>query len=67
MDDRYVSIGDLLSFSIYVTNAKGNVLVYTDLGLPNEAIFSQQTFSWIPNQVGIYLVTFIVSDYKSLD
>jgi PKD repeat protein len=34
--------------------------------LSDSAVFDEQVFSWTPQQPGIYQVTFIVSDYKSL-
>ena len=67
IEDKHINIGQLLNFSISATDNDGDELIYLALGLPEGAIFEEQIFSWIPEQAGIYQVTFIVSDNKSLD
>lgn len=49
-------------------DADGDALEYSALGLPEDALFFEQVFSWTPGleQGGIHWVTFVVSDYKSL-
>ena len=67
IDDQYATVGELLSFSVTASDGDDNELVFIALDLPEDAEFSGEIFSWAPEQTGTYLITFIVSDYKSLD
>ncbi|MBN2591384.1 MAG: endo-1,4-beta-xylanase [Sedimentisphaerales bacterium] len=67
VEDQYISSGSELSFSLSAIDTDSDELVYMVLGLSEGAEFSDQTFTWTPEQMGVYSVTFIVSDYKSLD
>jgi len=62
--DKSVKEGETLSFTISATDPDDDVLVYSAENLPSGATFQDQTFSWTPThqQVGIYQVTFNVSD-----
>ena len=64
---RHVTINNPLSFTVFAIEYDGDELVYMALGLPEGAEFSEQTFTWTIEQTGTYFVTFVVSDYKSLD
>ena len=65
--DMHIDTGELLIFPVSAFDSDNDELTYEALGLPNEAQFSEQIFSWTPKQTGTYFVTFIVSDYKSMD
>jgi len=67
IDDQYIAVDNELSFSVSALDNDGDELTYMALCLPAGAIFNEQIFSWIPEQVSIYQVIFIVSDHKSLD
>ncbi|MBN2589977.1 MAG: right-handed parallel beta-helix repeat-containing protein [Sedimentisphaerales bacterium] len=67
IEDQYINVGNELSFIVSATDTDSDELVFMSLGLPEGAEFTNQTFIWTPEQAGIFLVTFIVSDYKSLD
>jgi hypothetical protein len=67
IEDKYITINNLLSFTVSASDNDNDEIVYKALGLPEGAEFSEQTFDWTPEQAGTYPVTFIVSDYKSLD
>ena len=64
--NKHVSTGNLLEFVITVNNIDGNKLFFSAENLPNGATFDINThkFNWIPGseQIGIYDVTFYVSD-----
>jgi predicted outer membrane repeat protein len=66
IEDQHVIAGNEVSFSISAIDTNGDELTYKALGLPEDAEFSNQIFSWTPEQAGEYSVIFIVSDYKSL-
>lgn len=67
IEDQNAYVGNELSFSVSAIDDDGDGLTYLALGLPDGALFYEQLFIWTPEQVGTYLVTFVVSDYKSLD
>ncbi len=58
--------GQLLQFTVYASDPNGDFLTYSAFNLPSGASFndSTKTFIWYPsqNQVGIYTITFRVSD-----
>ena len=56
-----------MRFTVTATDNNGDDLTYLALGLPDGAIFEDQIFNWTPAHPGKYSVTFVVSDYKSLD
>jgi GH35 family endo-1,4-beta-xylanase len=66
IENKNVTTGDLISFAVSASDTDGDELVYLAAGLPVGADFTEQIFTWTPEQAGIYPVTFIVSDYKSL-
>ena len=65
--DQNIIAGSELNFSISAIDADSDELFYIALGLPEGAGFTNQTFTWTPEQAGTYPITFIVSDYMSLD
>ena len=67
IEDQYIAINNPLSFTVSALDNDGDELIYMALGLPEGAEFSEQIFTWTPEQAGTYFVTFIVSDYKSLN
>jgi internalin A len=67
IDEQIASVGNELSFTVSAIDSDGDELVYIATGLPEGAEFKEQDFKWTPEQAGTYFVTFIVSDYKSLD
>jgi hypothetical protein len=56
-----------LHFTVSAVDIDGDTLVYAVAGLPNGAVFTENKFEWTPEVAGLYEVTFIVSDNKSLD
>ena len=68
---RTTSVGQILAFSLFGTDAEGDVLTYTATGLPVGALFDTEigAFTWTPqdNQIGSYDVTFSVSDGQLRD
>jgi subtilisin family serine protease len=56
-----------LQFNVSAVDTDGDTLVYAVAGLPEGAVFSENKFEWIPEAAGLFEVTFIVSDNKSLD
>lgn len=66
VDDKTVTEGDLLTFTVNATDPENNSLTYSTGTLPNGAEFNPttRTFSWIPNsnQEGEYTIEFIVND-----
>ena len=67
IQEQYITIGYELSFSVSALDNDGDGLVYWAAGMPEGAIFDDQIFSWTAQQAGTYTITFIVSDYESLD
>ena len=67
IEDQYVFVGSELSFAVSAIDDDGDALTYLALGLPDGALFDEQLFIWTPQESGTYLITFIISDYKSLD
>ena len=65
--EQHTIINSELNFTVSAIDNDGDELVFLALGLPEGAVFSEQTFNWIPEQAGTYFVTVVVSDYKSLD
>ena len=62
--DKTVNEGMELNFTLSATDPEGQTLTYSSSTLPTGASFIEKTFIWTPgnNQVGIYPVTFTVSD-----
>ncbi len=67
IEDQSISAGNELSFNVSAIDNDGDELIFKVSGLPEGAEFSGQTITWTPVYTGTYLVTFVVSDYKSLD
>ena len=67
IEDKNIIAGSELIFSLTAIDSDEDELVYEALGLPQGATFEEQIFIWTPEQTGTYSITFIVSDYKSLD
>jgi hypothetical protein len=67
--DRSVDENSSLTFNLSATDPDGDTLTYSASGLPAGAGFSGRTFTWTPasNQVGVYDVTFTVSDGRLQD
>jgi hypothetical protein len=67
--NQQATVNKRLLFNISATDADSDVLEYLALGLPADALFFEQMFSWTPcpEHVGTHFVTFVVSDHKSLD
>lgn len=66
IENREVTAGAPLTFSAAASDTDGDDLVYTAAGLPDGALFAAQQFTWTPEDEGIYNITFIASDNKSL-
>jgi len=66
IENKTVSIGSPLAFTVSATDPDGNPLTYSASGVPPTAAFNPatRTFAWTPTsaQVGNYTVTFRVSD-----
>jgi hypothetical protein len=66
IENRTVSIGSPLTFTVSATDPDGNPLTYSASSVPPTAIFNPatRTFAWTPTsaQLGTYRVTFQVSD-----
>ncbi len=56
-----------LSFVVSAFDIDGDTLYFAAAGLPDGAVFSENTFDWTPETAGLYEITFIASDNKSLD
>ncbi len=67
IEDRYANVGQSLNFSVSAVDSDGDELVYLAAGLPEGATFENQVFSWTPQQAGLYSITFIAGDSKSLN
>lgn len=67
--NKSVNENQTLSFTVSATDADGDSLTYSAIGLPDGATFTGQTFAWTPSftQAGSYSVTFTVSDGKTQD
>lgn len=67
--NKVVNEGQTLSFTVSATDPDGDILSYSISGLPSDAVFNQNTFTWTPsyNQAGSYNVTFTVSDGSASD
>jgi len=67
--NKSVNENQTLSFTVSATDADGDSLTYSAIGLPDGATFTGQTFAWTPGftQAGSYSVTFTVSDGKTQD
>lgn len=63
---KTIKVGQKLTFLVVAGDPDGDTLIYSVVGLPAGASFKNKTFAWIPTskQVGIYKVTFRVSDGK---
>ncbi|AKB84300.1 hypothetical protein MCMEM_0247 [Methanococcoides methylutens MM1] len=68
---RTVDVGNTLNFIVSASDADGDSLAYSVIGLPRGANFGVVSgeFSWIPDstQTGTYTVTFEVTDGKLTD
>lgn len=64
--DATIAEGETLTFMVSAIDADGDALAYSTEGLPEGAIFDEdtKTFSWTPDygQAGRYTITFIVAD-----
>jgi hypothetical protein len=67
INNKYVTVNNFLNFTVSPTDNDGDELEYKALNLPEGAEFSGQVFRWTPEQSGMYSVTFLVSDNKSLN
>jgi len=58
--DKSVNENELLTFTVSATDAEGDAIVYSALGMPAGATLDATTgaFSWTPDTEGNYLVTF---------
>jgi parallel beta-helix repeat protein len=67
--DQQATTNKRLLFSVSAIDADWDALEYLALGLPEDALFFEQLFSWTPGpeQVGTHLITFVVTDHQSLD
>jgi hypothetical protein len=67
--NQLVNAGDELSFEVTATDEDNDELTYSVEGLPEDATFEGQTFTWMPTteQAGEYEITFIVSDGEDED
>ncbi len=58
--DKSVNLNELLTFTVSATDAEGDAIVYSALGMPEGATLDANTgvFSWTPDTEGNYQVTF---------
>ncbi len=63
-----MKVGKLVSFTVKATDPDGDILTYSAVNLPSGASFLPGTgkFSWTPAVIGIYSITFIVTDSGGL-
>ncbi len=64
IENPTISENQMLSLTLSATDPDNEYLTYSIIGRPMGAVFSNQTFTWIPayTQAGVYPVTFSVSD-----
>ncbi|HHW00647.1 MAG TPA: family 78 glycoside hydrolase catalytic domain, partial [Clostridiaceae bacterium] len=64
IENKIVRKGQSLTFTVSATDADGDKLTYSAIGLPDGATFNAETgvFSWTPSKAGIYEIIFTVSD-----
>jgi hypothetical protein len=71
IENKTVSIGSPLAFTVSATDPDGNPLTYSASSVPPTAAFNPatRTFAWTPTsaQVGTYMVSFRVSDGSLTD
>jgi len=69
IDNKSVSEGSLLSFSLSATDADGDTVTYTASSLPAGSAFAGSTFTWTPGytQAGSFQVTLTASDSQATD
>ena len=65
--EQYVTVGSELSFAVTAFDEDDDALTFIAAGLPEDAEFEEQIFSWTPQESGTYFVTFIVTDLQSLN
>jgi len=67
--DQTVYSGSLLRLTVSATDPDGDTVQYSANGLPDDAVFSDQTLEWTPSnsQNGDYTVTFVASDGQLQD
>jgi PKD repeat protein len=67
--DKTVVENEGLMFSISATDADGDAITYSAGNLPVGAVFTGDTFNWVPatGQAGTYQVTFTASDDELQD
>jgi len=68
--DKYVTIGQVLSFTVSATDPNNDLLTFSASNVPSGADFDPTThvFSWVPSSAGIYSsVHFQVSDDSLVD
>ncbi len=61
--------GNNLNFIVSATDIDNDSLTYSIINIPSGATFINKSFNWTPssNQIGIYNITFTVSDGKLTD
>lgn len=66
---RTITVGQTLSLAIAATDLDEDPLTFTASGVPGNATFTEQTFSWTPSsdEIGSYQVTFTASDGTAQD
>jgi subtilisin family serine protease len=67
INDQNGFVASPLHFIVSAVDIDGDTFVYAVAGLPDGAVFSENIFEWRPEAAGLYEITFIVSDNKSLD
>ena len=67
--NQSVSENETLSFTVNASDDDGDTITYSAQNLPAGALFSGNSFTWIPTsgQAGTYQVTFIASDGQTQD
>lgn len=60
--NKTINENSLLTFAVSGSDPDGDSLTYKAIGLPVGARFENNIFSWIPDSLGTYSTTFIVSD-----
>jgi hypothetical protein len=64
LKNKEARTGRLLRFNISAVSPDNKSVVYSTLGLPDNATFAGKTFGWVPNtsQIGSHDITFIAGD-----
>jgi hypothetical protein len=60
--NKNIFVGEALKIIVSATDSDGDNLTYSISGLPTDATFTGNKFSWTPQEIGNYNITFSVND-----